>query len=290
MRRLGLLLLVLSLLLGGVAVWSLRSLGGSKAAAAPVVQAGPRTAIVVAARPLAFGEALEAGALKVQPWPADAVPPGAFRSVAELTNGAPRLALSAIAANEPILPQRVSGPGGRATLSGVIRPGFRAATIRVDDATGVAGFVLPGDFVDVIVTRPERQSAREGEAEAMRADVLLEGVRVLAVDQIASDRKNDPIVAKAATVEVNREQAQKLALAGQVGTLSLALRAAADPLAQAGDGRTIRTADLRVAGAGTMTRAAGPVRRAALRPAAPAGPRLTIYRGSEADSVAVRRE
>ncbi|HEY8618428.1 Flp pilus assembly protein CpaB [Phenylobacterium sp.] len=290
MRRVGLVLLALSLLLGGVAVWSLRSFSGANAAPAPAPQAGPRTTVVVAARPIAFGEQIGPGVLKEQPWPGDATPPGAFRSIGELTSGQPRLALSPLAANEPILAPKISGPGGRATLSGVIRAGYRASTIRVDDATGVAGFVLPGDFVDVIVTRPEKQGA-EGE-EVMRSDTLLEGVRVLAVDQVSSDRKNEPVVAKAATVEVTPDQAQKLALAGQVGTLALALRGSADPLASAGPAaaRTMRTGDLRLAGAG-VSEAPARVRVVRVaRNAGPSGPTLKIYRAADATSVRVARE
>ena len=287
MRSVGLALLALSLVLGAVAVWGLRNFSGAQAEPARVTQAAaPATTVVVASRPIAFGEAIGPGVLKTQPWPAGAVPPGAFRSVQELVSAQPRLALAPIAANEPILPQRISGPGGRATLSGVIRAGHRAAAIRVDDVLGVAGFVLPGDFVDVLVTRREGQDA----TATMRTDLLLEGVRVLAVDQTASGDKDDPVVAKAATVEVSPAQAQKLALAGQVGTLSLALRGADDPLAPTQNARTIRTADLRAGGAGQAV--GGPARARAIRVASrgPAGPSIQVFRGGEPTRVAVRSE
>ncbi|MDB5466594.1 MAG: Flp pilus assembly protein CpaB [Phenylobacterium sp.] len=288
MRRIGLALLALSLLLGAVAVWGLKSLSGAHAAPSAVVAPTPRTTVVVAARAIGFGEPLGPGVLKAQPWPAGAVPPGAFRSVSELTTGSPRLALGPIAPNEPILPHRVSGPGGRATLSGVIRAGMRAATIRVDDVMGVAGFVLPGDFVDVLVTRSE------GETQTiMRTDVLLEGVRVLAVDQSASDSKNDPVVAKAATVEVSPDQAQKLALASRVGSLSLALRGSEDPIGSAGAAaaRTVRTGDLRLGGVARSDER--PARPRLVRIAAPpqASRRsVQVYRGADAYSVSVRPE
>jgi pilus assembly protein CpaB len=222
--------------------------------------------------------------LKTQPWPADAIPPGAFRSANELLSAQARVALAPIAANEPILPHRVSGPGGRATLSNVVRAGMRAAAVRVDDVLGVAGFVLPGDYVDVLVTRREG----EGQDTVMRSDLLLEGVRVLAVDQTASERKNDPVVAKEATIEVTPAQAQKLALAGQVGTLSLALRSTQDPISPTAGVRTIRTADLRVGAQGAP---AGGVRVRRVRTASgPAGPAIQIYRATEASTVRVRSE
>jgi pilus assembly protein CpaB len=241
--------------------------------------------VVVAARAIGFGETITPDAVKLQPWPEGAAPPGAFRSVAELSvGGVNRIALAPIAPNEPILPQRISGPGGRATLSGVIRPGMRASTIRVDDVMGVGGFVLPGDFVDVLVTRPEGQ-----DRAVMRTDVLLEGVRVLGVDQLADQSKNNPVVAKAATIEVTPAQAQKIALAGQVGSLSLALRSAEDPIARGepAAARTIRTGDLGLAGAGQAARPR-PIRIA--RASAPRGPSIQVYRGAEASSVVVARE
>jgi pilus assembly protein CpaB len=125
----------------------------------------------------------------------------------------------------------------------------------------------------------------------MRSDVLIQAVRVLAVDQIANETKNNPIVAKAATIEVSPAQAQKLALASQVGTLSLALRSAEDPLsaAPAGELRPMRVVDLRIDGGGQPSRPR--VVRTARR-AAPhsGGPTIEILRGSSADRVAVRAE
>jgi pilus assembly protein CpaB len=283
MRSVGLGLLVLSILLGGIAIWGFRSLSGAQAAPAPG-SVTPRTVIAVAARPIAVGETLDTLDLKLQAWPADAMPPGAFHTVAEAVRGAP-VALTPIAANEPILKNRISGPGARASLSGAIQPGMRAAAIRVDDVNGVGGFVLPGDFVDVLVTRPETS-----DGTALRTDLLLEGVRVLAVDQVSNPNKNDPVVAKAATVELTPAQAQKLALARQAGVLSLWLRGTADPTRPAG-ARSVRTADL--GGAVAAAPASAPSARVvrvsqAQRP--PAGPAVTIYRAGAAERVAVRSE
>jgi pilus assembly protein CpaB len=276
MRNIGFVLLIVSLLLGGVAVWGVRNL--SAARAAPNTRLG-QTTVVVATRPIGFGETLRPELLRVQAWPQGAEPQGSFRSPAELTNGQKRVALSAIAVNEPVLATRISGPGGRATLSGVIREGMRATTIRVNDVFGVAGFVLPGDFVDVLVTRNETKAGATSGGD-MRTDLLLQSVRVLAVDQLANENKNDPVVAKAATIEVTPDQAQKLALAAQVGTLSLALRGAVDPLASPAETgpATTRINDLRLAGARQPQPArivARPVARRAARP----GATIQIYRG-----------
>jgi pilus assembly protein CpaB len=282
MRGIGLILLTISILLGGIAVWGLRSLGRpAQAAPAPV---SASTTVVVASRTLAFGEPLGPGALKSVTWPADAVPPGAFRSVGQVIAGPTRRALAPIAPDEPILASRISGPGGRATLANVIRPGMRAAALRIDDVAGVAGFVLPGDFVDVLATR------NDGDATgAARTDVLVQGVRVLAVDQTAGGSKDDPVVAKAATVEVTPAQAQKIALAGHVGTLSLALRGVEDSLAPdalAAGGRTIRVSDLRLDGAAQAAAAPRHKRRAT----GGSGRSIQVYRAAEFTRVPVRAE
>ena len=109
----------------------------------------------------------------------------------------------------------------RATLSAMLRDGFKAATVRVNDVDGVGGFVLPGDHVDVVLTR------HVDKANATN-DMVLQNVRVLAIDQIADERLEKPAVVKAVTLEVDAIGAQKLSLAGSVGTLSLSLRKAGE--------------------------------------------------------------
>jgi pilus assembly protein CpaB len=280
MRSIGLVLVALSILIGGAALWGLKILGASHAAAEPAAPAAHAT-VVVAARPIAFGETITPGDLKLQPWPAGAVPAGAFTSLAAFSAGPSRLALAPIAANEPVLPQQISGPGGRATLAALVRPGMRAATLRVDDVLGVAGFVLPGDSVDILVTRAET-----GEKGQARTDVLLQGVRVLAVDQLADQAKNKPMVAKSATVEVTPAQAQKLALASQIGSLSLALRSSGEPTAdEDAPERAVHVADL---GPGAPAAAVHRVR--ALRRAAPVGPHMEVFRAGQPSIVAVSAE
>ena len=109
--------------------------------------------IVVASKPLRFGAELSASSLREIPWPEDAVPAGAFAKISDLMANGRRVVLTAIEANEPILSSKITGPGQRATLSAMIADGMRAVTIRVNDVDGVAGFVLPGDRVDVALTR-----------------------------------------------------------------------------------------------------------------------------------------
>lgn len=181
--------------------------------------------LVVAAMPLKFGDALSADKLREIAWPASAVPAGSFKTVKDaLAGNGARQALQSISANEPILSTKITGPGQRATLSAVLGEGMKAVSIRVNDVLGVAGFVFPGDRVDVLLTRNVRDT--DG-TEKSFVDVLLQSVKVLAIDQVADESKDSPTVAKAVTVEVDTKDAQKLTLAAGAGQLSLALRQAA---------------------------------------------------------------
>ena len=115
------------------------------------------------------------------------------------------------------------------TLSALVAPGMKAVTIRVNDVDGVGGFVLPGDRVDIALTRQYKEDdGKSGGA----SQVVLQDVRVLAIDQVADERVANPAVAKSVTLEVDTVGAQKLGLAGSIGTLSLHLRKAGETTAE----------------------------------------------------------
>jgi pilus assembly protein CpaB len=177
--------------------------------------------IVVAKQPLRFGTELNAGMLKEIPWPAEAMPAGAFAKISDVLAGGRRVVLAAIEPNEPVLALKITGPGQRATLSALVKPGMKAVTIRVNDVEGVGGFVLPGDHVDVVLTR----QLDKGSATT---EVVLQNTRVLAVDQSADERTAKAAVAKSVTLEVDTVDAQKVWLASSVGSLSLLLRKAGE--------------------------------------------------------------
>jgi pilus assembly protein CpaB len=184
--------------------------------------------VVVAAVPLRFGAVLTADVLAEVPWPTASVPPGAFSSrEALLGPGGQRTVLNSIGKSEPILASKITGPGQRGTLASVIDDGKRAVTIRVDDVLGVAGFVQPDDRVDVLHTRNDRPAMPTAQPSpgAVYTAVLLQNARVLAVDQLA-DRGTQAKPARAVTIEVTPEEAQRVHLAASVGQLSLALRPA----------------------------------------------------------------
>jgi pilus assembly protein CpaB len=177
--------------------------------------------IVVAKQPLRFGTELSAAMLEEVAWPSKAMPAGAFAKISDVLSPGRRVVLTAIERNEPVLALKITGPGQRATLSALVKPGMKAVTIRVNDVEGVGGFVLPGDHVDVVLTR----QIDKGQASS---EVVLQDTRVLAVDQSADERTNKAAVAKSVTLEVSIVQAQKVWLASSVGSLSLLLRKAGE--------------------------------------------------------------
>ncbi len=204
----------------------------SKINTAAIVQPGPAkpelvtSTVLVASRTLRFGDIVDSSTVRATQWIAGTEPEGSFKTLEEFSVGVKaRAALGPIEVDEPILAAKVTGPGERPTLSALVEDNMRALTIPVDEVFGVAGFVLPGDRVDVMLTR----SLKAGDVSTSQADVLVQNVKVLAIDQKADQRLDAPSISSAVTLEVDSEMAQKLALGGSVGRLSLTLRAAGSP-------------------------------------------------------------
>lgn len=196
--------------------------------------------VVVAKSPLRFGSPLTSQVLREVQWPGEAIPENAFSTIADLTKGDKRVVLASMETNEPIVSTKITGPGQKATLSALIEEGMKAVTVRVNDVDGVAGFILPGDRVDVLMTRNADNSGT--------TDVVLQNIKVLGIDQLADARAEKPTVAKAVTLEVDTISAQKLALASSAGNLSLLLRRAGDVAEEAS--RRISITDIGTRGAG----------------------------------------
>ncbi len=198
-----------ALLLGVVAVLLTRAYLNRAVRTNPEVATsnGPAIPVVVAAANVPRGRRpCRPSMLKLVPYPTDGAPAGIFHSIAEVT-GAPgqeRLALRSMVTNEPVLPGNITGPGGKLNLSAVVSSGMRAVSLRSNDVSGVGGFVLPGDRVDVLLTRATGNQA----SASTVTQVLAENVRVLGVDQSDNDEADKPIVAKAVTIEVTPDQAQ----------------------------------------------------------------------------------
>jgi pilus assembly protein CpaB len=219
------IMIALALFFGTGAIFAARNWAARQSSErTPIVEVAPKPlstdTVVVAALPFRFGTELTKQHLREVAWPAGTAPTGAFSKIEEVLDGRTRrIALAAVVENEPLLKTKITGPGQRASLSALISPDMKAVTVRVNDVNGVAGFVLPGERVDILLTR----SLDKGQGYA---DVLLQNVNVLAVDQLADDHADKPALVKAVTLEVNTAQAQKLSLATNVGSLSLVLRAA----------------------------------------------------------------
>jgi len=257
--------------------------------------------IVVAAQDMGFGTPLGVQNLRLANWPADSVPAGAFTAL-EAIKG-PSVALRPIVAGEPVLASRISGADGRATLSANLPMGKLAYAVPINDVSGVGGFVRPGDVVDVILTR-----AIPGDGSSSTdkmTDVVLQGVPVLGIDQVADEKQTKPSKAKTATLEVDTLGAQKLALSIQLGALSLALRNVADQTAT-GAGTVIprhlsvtnyRINERQSAGSAPppaaprfQPRLPGNFSAAAMTvPQRPKGPVMTVYHGSVSSEYEVKR-
>jgi pilus assembly protein CpaB len=207
-----------ALVLGLIAVFFANSwLSGAQQRA----YAGGTTKVAVASAPLAYGSDITPDKVRFVDYPNTSIPPGAFTdSVKLLAPGKKRVALMPIAVNEPILEGKISGEGQGASIAALLPEGMRAASVRINDVSGVSGFIQPNDSVDVLVTR---QLPGDNGGQQV-TDVLLQNVRVIAIDQEAKNADGSPKVAKTATLEVAPLDAQKLALGQQVGDLSLVLR------------------------------------------------------------------
>ncbi|WP_170773797.1 Flp pilus assembly protein CpaB [Ruegeria lacuscaerulensis] len=202
-------------LAGGAVFWAQDQLARNQAAAvdASIVR------VVAVSEDIPFGNPIESHKLTTIAWPAESVPVGVFTSFDDVLPGAggePRRAKRALAQGEILLASKVSEFGEKVTIVQTIGEGNRAMAINVNAQSGVGGFVTPGDFVDVVLTR--------GTDESLRALTILQNIRVIGVDQKADEEIDQPGIARTVTVEVTPEQSQRLALAQKAGQLSLSLR------------------------------------------------------------------
>jgi pilus assembly protein CpaB len=187
----------------------------------PVVQLAK---IVVAKENIPFGKVLTKDNVVEAEWLPESVPNGAFKSVDEFfKEQGTRSALSAISAKEPILRDRVTGPGERTGLSTLLEPGKKAVTIRTNDVIGVGGLVKPGDTVDIFMTDEAVATDKSRGAAQPYTVLLLERMRVLAVDSILDPAHAEPIQSRTVTVAATLSESQSITLAATVGTLSLVL-------------------------------------------------------------------
>jgi len=276
------MVVIAAITMGGAAALLTRVWLHDQQAAAAATQ--PAGSIVVAAAPLVYGAAVTEDKVNEIPWFAKALPDGAFATKDELFDGGRRVVLSPVNRGEPLLRSRLTGPGQRASLSALLAEGTRAVTVRVDDVRGVAGFVLPGDFVDIVMIANEASNQRQS-----YSDVLLEHLKVLAVDQIADEGEGKPTVARAVTLEATKEQAQKILLATDIGKLSLILNR---PVESASDpNRRISERDIGRVIPEPVVQRPRPPAPVVVAPAPPPDPtaKVSIVRNGESKEYAVPR-
>ncbi|MGE3770941.1 MAG: Flp pilus assembly protein CpaB [Bdellovibrionales bacterium] len=190
------------------------------------------TRVLVATKNIPAGNFVGAADVEWRSWPSDSPVDGLFAE-GSATNkdyiGA--VAREGIRAGEPLLRARVMKPSEGGFLSAVLGPGMRAMTIKVSPTSGVAGLIFPNDRVDVILAQKISNESDDGSSGERRvSETVLENVRVLALDQKLDDQKKEAKIAELATLEVTSKQAEKLAVASQMGALSLVLRSVANEI------------------------------------------------------------
>jgi pilus assembly protein CpaB len=215
--RQSLIALGVALLLGVLAVYLANVFLTNTEERAAQATAGT-TKVAVAAVPLDYGVSLTPEKVRFVDYPSNSLPAGTYTRIAELLPaGEARVALRPIQVNEPILASKISGKGQPKSIASLLPDGMRAMAVRINDVSGVAGFIQTNDAVDVLVTRSLGDNREV-------TDVLLQNIKVMAIDQNAKKADGSPDVARTTTLEVGPLEAQKLALAQQVGSLSLVLR------------------------------------------------------------------
>ena len=179
--------------------------------------------VAVAKVAIPIGSKIIAEQLMMVQFPKESTPDGAFDSTEKLVG---RVAVVNIAAREPITETRLAAEGTAAGLAAIIPEGYRAMTVKVDDAAGISGFIQPGTLVDVVVTIDPEGIARQDPI----SKIVLQNIKVLASGQNIDKPKDEreATAVKAVTLQVTPEQAEKLALAASEGKLQLVMRSQID--------------------------------------------------------------
>ena len=272
--RRALTMLVFSVFLGIAAVLLAARWMGQQAS-------NDRTTVLVAVRDLDLGQAITPAMVQTIAWPAGAMPVGAFNDPKKLEG---RVVRSSIFKGEPVLAPKLAPEGTKAGLDSIIKEGQRAITVKVNEVVGVAGFLAPGSFVDLLVNMKD-------ERENPISRVVLERIMVLAVAQEAQrPDESKPKVVNAVTLEVTSGQAEKIDLARNIGTISLMLRNQVDTKNDLTDGvgrNNLFANAVLVAEKPTPAPAkpvAAPARRTAARPAQASAERVEVIRGMQKTS------
>ena len=279
--------LVLSLVFAGAAVLGARLwLGGNNEDEPVAASTEPEPVVIetrdvlVAVRDIPRGVPLDPAWFDAEPIPVDDIPRGAFESRSELEEtGLERPTLIEIASGEVLSEKMLLAAGMRASLSSKIRPGMRAFTVQMDNVAGVAGFVLPGDTVDVLYIANGGEGIVDDQpvrSQGAASEVLLQNIEVMAVDLNDDLTGNEPSTFRTATLAVTLEEAQTLSVAAKSGTLLLARRGSADDAYEQAEAVRLRP-DPRPR----------PVAAAPAAPRQPSGAQIAVIMGNQEATVQV---
>jgi pilus assembly protein CpaB len=231
------LLIFIALVVAGIGVFltqlALRGSAGRGRASTPQsVQTRPATQVLVAKSELFAGDLVKPTDLVWQNWPEGPLPAGyQVSTAARLQDYVGAVATRHMSPGDPITPAEVVKPGDKSFMAAVLKPGDRAVTVNVTPATGQAGFLFPGDLVDLILTETVQGGGANGASHHV-SETILHRIRIVGLDQTLSDKRDDkkaPNVPKTATLEVTPKQAEIVSVASDVGVLSLVLDSVAEP-------------------------------------------------------------
>ena len=238
---------------------------------------GNTNKVAVALIDISLGARIAPEMVRMVDWPSSALPPGAINDPKLLDA---RVTRTSIQHGEPIMESKLAPPGTQGGLSAVVGEGKRAMTVRVNDVVGVAGFALPGNYVDILVNTQDDAAKTGTGRDPSISKIVLERILVLAIAQESNRDDTKPKVVNAVTLELTPEQVEKLDLARSVGSLSLVLRNQVDPAPVNTDGATKESLlELKA-----LAPAAAPVRAARRQTApsrAPARDSITVIKGMD---------
>lgn len=258
-KKRGIILVVLSLVMAIGAAWTANRWIAAKAAAEEGALKG--THVVAAAMAIPYGTKVEGRHLKYVEIPKGVAPTGFFTSVDNVKG---RVSTTPITRGEILIAERFAQHDAGSTLAALVGENMRAVTVRVNDVVGVAGFLLPGNRVDVL-------SARKEANRRAVTETILQNIKVLAVDQTAATDTNEPIIVRAVTLEVSPKQAETLVLARTEGQIQLTLR---NPLQSEPEPEVVAKPAPKI-----------PSRKRPTRPTRPTSTTVTVIRGTKVEKV-----
>ena len=241
---------------------------------------GNTNKVAVALIDISLGARIAPEMVRMVDWPSSALPPGAINDPKLLDA---RVTRTSIQHGEPIMESKLAPPGTQGGLSAVVGEGKRAMTVRVNDVVGVAGFALPGNYVDILVNTQDDAAKTGSGRDPSISKIVLERILVLAIAQESNRDDTKPKVVNAVTLELTPEQAEKLDLARSVGTLSLVLRNQIEDKPVNTDGATKTSLlDAKVAAQVAAPAVRPVVRRRVVQ--GPTGPQVDVIKGLERSS------